>query len=32
MILDRVEHDDVRVIEAGHRPRLALETRQAVGV
>jgi hypothetical protein len=30
-VLDRVERDDVRVVERGDRPRLALEAGEAVG-
>jgi hypothetical protein len=32
VVLDREQRDDVGVVEAGHRARLALESGQAVGV
>ena len=32
LILDRIERDDIRVVEAGHGARLVFESRQAFGV
>ena len=32
LVLDRIERDDIRVVEAGHGARLVLESRQAFGV
>ena len=32
LVFDRVERDDIRVVEAGHGARLVLEARQAFGV